>query len=61
MEFKKNVLFDDVGVLRVVIVRVKFFVKFVIKLVVLVKNVEFKLILDSNKFLVNLNEFFLGL
>lgn len=57
----KNVLFDDVGVLRVVIVRVKFFVKFVIKLVVLVKNVEFKLILDSNKFLVNLNEFFLGL
>lgn len=60
MEFK-NVLFDDVGVLRVVIVRVKFFVKFVIKLVVLVKNVEFKLILDSNKFLVNLNEFFLGL
>lgn len=60
MEFK-NVLFDDVGVLRVVIVRVKFFVKFVLKLVVLVKNVEFKLILDSNKFLVNLNEFFLGL
>lgn len=60
MKFK-NVLFDDVGVLRVVIVRVKFFVKFVIKLVVLVKNVEFKLILDSNKFLVNLNEFFLGL
>lgn len=60
MEFK-NVLFDDVGVLRVVIVRVKFFVKFVIKLVVLVKNVEFKLILDSNKFLVNLNEIFLGL
>lgn len=60
MKFK-NVLFDDVGVLRVVIVRVKFFVKFVIKLVVLVKNVEFKLILDSNKFLVNLNEIFLGL
>lgn len=60
MEFK-NVLFDDVGVLRVVIVRVKFFVKFVLKLVVLVKNVEFKLILDSNKFLVNLNEIFLGL